>query len=165
VSRDINEAKKEVLKKIDFKALGPNQGKQVKEAKRLIEGRYSKLFEKTHFGIAPMRKEQLVEECQKRHTNLKEIHWNEATGMISNACMSPKCKYYLVPLKQSEFSDHMRLWKKRMPARFHFEAAMLLKSKKSVPEVYEELIKTGRVNLARHQKSKEEVVDYIRLIA
>ena len=57
--------------------------------------------------------------------------------MISNACMSPKCKYYLMPLKQAEFSDHMRLWKKRMPNRFHFEAAMLLKSKKTVEEVYE----------------------------
>jgi hypothetical protein len=56
VSYDISEAKKEVLKKIDFKSLGPNQGKQVKEAKKLIEARYSKIFEKTHFGIAPMTK-------------------------------------------------------------------------------------------------------------
>jgi hypothetical protein len=56
VSYDINDAKREVLKKIDFKSLGPNQGKQVKEAKKLIEGRYSKIFEKTHFGIAPMTK-------------------------------------------------------------------------------------------------------------
>jgi hypothetical protein len=56
VSYDIEVAKKEVIKKIDFKSLGPNQGRQVKEAKKLIEERYSKIFEKTHFGIAPMTK-------------------------------------------------------------------------------------------------------------
>jgi hypothetical protein len=52
--------------------------------------------------------------------------------MISNACMSPECAYYLQPMKKAEFADHMRLWKKSMPIRFHSTVVSQLKSNKSV---------------------------------
>jgi hypothetical protein len=44
VSRDINDVKKEVFKKIDVKALGPNQGKKVKQLKKIIEDKYIQNF-------------------------------------------------------------------------------------------------------------------------
>jgi len=40
VCRDIDDVKKEVFKKIDIKALGPNQGKKIKKVKKLIENKY-----------------------------------------------------------------------------------------------------------------------------
>lgn len=51
--------------------------------------------------------------------------------MISNACMSLHCAYYLQPMKAAEFMDHMRLWRKIMPMRFHMSVANLLKQKKT----------------------------------
>ena len=52
--------------------------------------------------------------------------------MISNACMSPNCVLFMQPLKHNEFSEHMRLWKKTMPARFHMDVALKLKEKLTV---------------------------------
>jgi hypothetical protein len=49
--------------------------------------------------------------------------------MINNACMSPECIYYLEPMKHAEFVDHMRLWRKNMPTRFHSSVALYLHSK------------------------------------
>ena len=40
VSRDINDVKKEVFKKIDIKSLGANQGKKIKTLKKIIEEKY-----------------------------------------------------------------------------------------------------------------------------
>jgi hypothetical protein len=85
--------------------------------------------------------------------------------MISNACMSPHCKYFLEPMKQSEFSEHMKLWKKSKPTRFHFSVVVKLKQKKKPLEILNELISSGEVNLERHKKSKEEVLEYINFIA
>jgi len=59
VDRDINEVKKEVFKKIDTKSLGPNQGKQLKELKKIIEDRYIDIFQKTHFDIVPITEARL----------------------------------------------------------------------------------------------------------
>jgi len=84
--------------------------------------------------------------------------------MISNACMSPNCAYYLQPLKPAEFNDHMRLWRRTLPARFHFTVATLLKQKKTIEEIYSILIKSNEINLHRHKKTEEEVLKYIALI-
>ena len=54
VSRDIEDVKKEVFKKVDIKALGANQGKKIKMMKNIIQEKYLQHFQKTHFGIAPM---------------------------------------------------------------------------------------------------------------
>jgi len=51
--------------------------------------------------------------------------------MIQNACMSPHCKFYLQPLKNDEFLNHIRLWRGAMPARFHMTVVNLLKEKKT----------------------------------
>jgi hypothetical protein len=54
VSFEIDNVKKEVFQKIDLKSLGPNQGKKVKEFKKVIEDQYVNLFQRTHFGITPI---------------------------------------------------------------------------------------------------------------
>ena len=84
--------------------------------------------------------------------------------MISNACMSPQCCLYMEPLKHAEFVDHMRLWKKRLPSRFHMTVSNLIKYKKSTEEIYKFLIDSKIVKLEKHKKSKEEVIDYIEII-
>ncbi len=85
--------------------------------------------------------------------------------MISNACMSPNCEFYLKPMKPAEFTDHMRLWKKTLPVRFHSRVANLIRQKKTVPEIYDFLIKSGEVNLVKHKKTKQEVMEYIEIIS
>ena len=59
----------------------------------------------------------------------------------------------------------MRMWKKEKPTRFHFSVVIKLKDKKKPVQILEELITSGEVDLKRHNKTKEEVLDYINLIA
>lgn len=62
---------------------------------------------------------------------MQSLHFNESSGMISNACMSPYCAFYLQPLKPGELTDHMRLWQRTLPVRFHSSVTTKLKEKKS----------------------------------
>jgi hypothetical protein len=63
--------------------------------------------------------------------NQNDLQFNPHTGMINNACMSPNCIFYMQPLKAGEMSEHMKLWRRTMPPRFHMTVANLLKQKKS----------------------------------
>ena len=122
--------KKQVFKKIDTKALGPNQGKKMKELKKLIEEKYVDNFQKSHFGIAPLTETKFKDLCIDMKIKPHELQFNSSTGMINNACMSPNCIFFMQPLKAGEMSEHMRLWKKSLPPRFHMTVANLLKQKK-----------------------------------
>lgn len=132
VSFDIDNVKQEVMKKIDLKSLGPNQGKKVKQLKKIIEEKYINLFQRTHFHIRPITRKALEQICKDKGFDIKKLDLNETSGMVSNACMSDKCKYFLQPLKKDEFMDHMRLWKKTLPPSFHYNVAVHLRSKKTV---------------------------------
>jgi hypothetical protein len=98
VSRNLEDVKKEVFKKIDIKALGPNQGKKIKEIKKIVEDRYVDIFQRTHFGIVPTNEHRLQAECKERGIDRKKLVLNVG-GMVVNACMSPNCQFYLQPLK------------------------------------------------------------------
>ena len=69
ISRDINDVKKEVFKKVDIKALGPNQGKKVKLLKKMVEDKYIENFQKTHFGIAPLTQANFMSVCSSLKIN------------------------------------------------------------------------------------------------
>lgn len=58
----------------------------------------------------------------------------------------------------------MRLWRKSLPTRFHFDVVIQLKQKKSVDEIYKFLINSGHINLKKHHKTEEEVIEYIKKI-
>lgn len=164
ISRDINDVKKEVFNKIDLKALGANQGKKIKQLKKMVEQKYIDNFQKTHFGITPLTPGKFKDICMTMKVDPKELHYNEFTGMINNACMSPHCAYYFQPMKVGELIDHMRLWRKTLPTRFHSTVANLLKEKKGTEDIYEYLIKSGELIPKKHKKSKEEVLEYIETI-
>lgn len=130
MSRNIEDVKKEVFKKIDIKALGPNQGKKVKELKKIIEDKYVDIFQKSHFGIEPLTEAKFKDLSIEMKVKPNELQFNQSTGMIKNACMSSNCIYFMQPMKAGEMTEHMRLWKKSIPARFHMNVANLLKQKK-----------------------------------
>jgi len=65
------------------------------------------------------------------HININSLSINASTGMIQNACMSPHCKYYLVPMKQRELIDHLKLWSGQMPPRFHMTVTNYILQKKT----------------------------------
>ena len=148
ISRNIDDVKKEVFKKIDINALGPNQGKKIKQVKKLIEDNIVDNFQKSHFGIAPLTVGKFKDLCLTYKINAKDLHFNESTGMIRNACMSPNCAFFMQPLKPAEFSEHMRLWKQ----------------KKQPEEVLSYLLKAKEVDPKKHKKSNEEVLEYIYII-
>lgn len=51
-----------------------------------------------------------------------------------------------------------------MPSRFHSYVVTYLKQKKTVQEIYKQLVLQGKVDLKRHHTSEEEVLEYIRKI-
>ena len=90
--------------------------------------------------------------------NPQKLAYNNTSGMIGNACMSPQCCMYMEPLKHDEFVDHMRLWKKSLPSRFHMDVANMIKQKMTTEEIYKNLIQSKKVRPDKHKKSKEEVI-------
>jgi hypothetical protein len=98
VSRNIEDVKKEVYKKIDLKSLGASQGKKMKQIKKMIEERFIDNFKRTHFGIAPLTPAHFKDVCGSVKIDPKKLHYNPTSGMINNACMSPHCAYYMQPM-------------------------------------------------------------------
>jgi hypothetical protein len=76
VSFDLDDVKREVFKQIDLKSLGPNQGKQLKVLKKTLEDRYVDVFQRTHFGIAPLLKGKLLQLCDEHGIKVKDLHYN-----------------------------------------------------------------------------------------
>ena len=101
VSRNIEDVKKEVFKKIDITALGANKGKKLKHMKHIIQEKYIENFKNTHFGILPFTHAKFKEVCLTYKIPENKLHFNPTSGMISNACMSPHCAYYLQPLSHA----------------------------------------------------------------
>jgi len=102
----------------------------MKGLKKLIEDKYVDNFQKSHFGIEPLTETKFKDLCFEMKVKPQDLQFNSSTGMIKNACMSPNCIFYMKPMKAGEMSEHMRLWKKSMPPRFHMTVANLLKQKK-----------------------------------
>lgn len=48
-----------------------------------------------------------------------------------------------------------------MPQQFHTTVLEQLENNKSVAQIYRGLVKSGRVDLKKHQKTEEEVKEYI----
>lgn len=77
-----------------------------------------------------MSKKKLVQICTEKGLNIENYDLNENTGLIRNTCMSPKCIYYMQPLKHKEIHDHLKLWRGQVPVRFHLTVVNNLKQKK-----------------------------------
>ena len=155
VEKSINFVKREVFKQINLKDLGPHHGKKVKILKKLATDRYLDIFDRAHFGIVPISEVRLETLCEEYKVQRNKLHYNPVSGMLSNACMSENCRFFMQPMEHAQFSNHMRLWRKTLPTRFHIEVVQLARQKQSVEQIYAYLIGSGHVNLKKHRKSKE----------
>lgn len=45
--------------------------------------------------------------------------------------MSPHCIYYMKKMTIGQVSDHLKLWRGAIPARFHMTVVNMLKQKKT----------------------------------
>lgn len=63
--------------------------------RKIFEGKYLDIFRATHFGIMPMTKKKLIQLCNQKKYRIQDYDFNEYTGLIRNACMSPHCAYYM----------------------------------------------------------------------
>lgn len=79
--------------------------------------------------------------------------------------MSSRCLYFLKPMKPKEMQEHMKLWHKHLPPRFHMTVVNMLKNKEAPEKICDLMLKSGIVNTKKHQKDKEFVLDYIIKIA
>jgi len=95
----------------------------MKGLKKLIEDKYVDNFKKSHFCIEPLSGAKLKDLCFEMNVKPQDLQFNSSTGMIKNPCMSPNCIIYMKSMKAVEMSEHMILWKKSMPPRFHMTVA------------------------------------------
>lgn len=106
-----------ILAKFDFDTEFKDQNYITKHLKS-VRDIYLQQFSKTHFDILPMSKTKFLKLCEERKIDPNTLKLNESSGLLSNACQSPHCEFYMKPLK-SGIIEHMRLWKRKLPNQFH----------------------------------------------
>ena len=159
VVKDEKLAKQRILKKFDFDTEFKDENYITKHLK-LVKDLYLQEFENTHYGIVPMTQSKLMKLCQERNIDPSTLKLNKSSGLLSNSCQSPHCRYFLKPLK-SGVMEHMRLWNRKVPPQFH----LLVKKYIEIGDplaIYETL--DPLLHFARFNKDKDFVVKYINEI-
>ena len=88
VERDIENLKKEILKKVDVKDMMAGKGKKMKILRKTLENQLLETFKEAHFGILPLTKPKLEYLCKNKGLNPNLYDLNPNTGLIRNTCMS-----------------------------------------------------------------------------
>lgn len=118
VLRDEAHAKQVILGKLDLQQHNSNK-EFADDVKTAIEELVIEKFQASHFHIKPIYKEAFWRLAKEKGWNIKDYDLNYKSGLFRNACQSELCPLYMKPMKKEEFKEHLKLWKRKMPARFH----------------------------------------------
>lgn len=154
-------ARRALLRGVDQENI--RRSKKVTILHRNILKKCFELFAQHHFWVKPVSKDELGRLCAEKNINMGKIHRN-ANGMLTNACLSPKCQHFLVPMTRVEMRAHMALWCRRKPNRFHADTIAHLKSGVSPKQITADYFRNGKVS-AKYGKDEQFVEEYIASIA
>ena len=111
VLRNEENTRKIILTKLDLQQQNNNK-EYVDDVRSAIEEQVIERFQASHFHIKPIYKEAFWRLA-------KDYDLNYKSGLFRNACQSEQCPLYMKPMKKEQFLEHLKLWKRKMPARFH----------------------------------------------
>ena len=82
-----------------------------------IKSEFVSLFQKQHCVILPLSPKELLEHCQRKKVDPKELIYDQQINFVRNACMASECPLFLQPRKA--FFAHLGVWKDKCPKAFH----------------------------------------------
>lgn len=112
---EFEELKKEFYQKIDLRHQ-VNKARTAIDSKKL-EKEFQQYFKEVHSCILPISAHELREYCKNNNKNFREYQFMRDSNLLRNACMAPKCRFYLVP--DPHLSHHLAIWGKFLPFAFH----------------------------------------------
>ncbi|CAD8143516.1 unnamed protein product [Paramecium pentaurelia] len=101
-----------------------------------LENLYLKNFFDTHIIVAPLTKQELIQECEKKGVDVNQIVFNEQLGLAKNCCMSKQCPFYLKPMEIQIFRKHLHNWQDLYPGGFHAHVLHRIAQGKTNDEIF-----------------------------
>jgi len=133
----------------------------------LKEG-FMKKFKEEHMYLMPISVSKLKEYCDEHGIDITKFAYVKELNIIKNACMCPKCPFYLQP--QERLMHHLGTWSEKCPKAFHktVKANLAITPEAILAKVLDgELARDKpdhKVTLEEFNSSKEEAITYIKLL-
>ncbi len=133
----------------------------------LREG-FMRKFKEEHMYLMPMSVTKLKEYCEHNGQDISQYAYVKELNIIKNACMCPKCPFYLKP--QERLMHHLSTWSEKCPKAFHKtvknslgESAATILDKVLTGEMSRDKPKQ-KLSLDEFNSTKEEALTYIKLL-
>lgn len=133
----------------------------------LKEG-FLKKFREEHMYLTPISVTKLKECCDLRGLNIKDYQYVKELNLVKNACMCPKCPFFLKP--QERLLHHLGTWSEKCPRAFHkaVKANLSLSPEGILEKVlagdYARSKASGKQTLEEFDSNKDEALTYIKLL-
>ncbi len=125
-------------------------------------------FKEEHMYLLPMSFVVLKEHADKAGIDIAKFDYMKEENLVRNACMCPKCPFYLKP--QENLRHHLSTWAEKCPKAFHKtvrrnldKPAAVILDKVLMGELAREKPKK-KLALSDFNSSKEEAETYINLL-
>jgi len=118
--------------------------------------------------LTPISVSKLKEYCDLRGLNIKDYQYVKQLNLVKNACMCPKCPFFLKP--QERLMHHLSAWSEKCPRAFHKTVKMDLGLSpeaildKVLSGVYARNKPNTKQTLDEFESNKDEAITYIKLL-
>lgn len=163
---DIGDLAKKILSKLatEVKKKGVKTLPSYIATRKKLQKEFTLFFRDIHRQILPMHPESLKKYCAEKGISFDNYKVHDASLLLRNACLAPKCKHFLIP--KEHLGHHMDVWEKNLPRAFH--STVRAYYKESAEVIYEhfakgEKTKDPNFNFSPedYETTKEGVLDYI----
>eukprot|EP00826_Nyctotherus_ovalis_P016498 TRINITY_DN14775_c0_g1_i8.p1 TRINITY_DN14775_c0_g1~~TRINITY_DN14775_c0_g1_i8.p1 ORF type:complete len:1007 (+),score=286.44 TRINITY_DN14775_c0_g1_i8:187-3207(+) len=150
-----------VLKSSFLKSSAPTVYAELKEG-------FLAKFREEHMYLLPMSITQLKEHCDSSNLNIKGYNYVKELNLLKNACMCPKCPFFLKP--QQRLMHHLTTWTEKCPRAFHktLKANLTLSAEAILEKVLAgecSRVKAGvRQSLEEFGSNKSEALVYVKML-
>ena len=132
--------------------------KHYKNMENTLLSLFAQWFRSIHNKILPISPAKLKEINSTKNLNLTLC---QETMLVKNACMAPKCSFYLQ--SRNKFHHHMDIWGTKLPKNFHRTVcANFQEPEDDVYRIFKEL--NNNFNAADYETTDAEVKAYIRCL-
>ena len=166
---DIHALGAPVIEKVatKFNVGGAKQLPQYAELLKVLEPEFEAWFGDVHSEILPISEKALAKHCKDSKKDYKKYLWLKSSNLLRNACLAPKCPFYLQI--NDQLGHHLSIWEAALPPAFH--KTVLENLKLDVEQIYEKFCsgvysrsKKFKFNPDDYNTTKEDTLDYIRRV-
>lgn len=152
---------------VDVQKGGVQRLPQTQEVIKALEPEFEHYFRELHWEILPISETDLKKHCEKTGTSYQKYQWLAGSGLLRNACLAPKCPFYLKI--NDHLGHHLAIWDKKLPVGFHRTVKKYIHL--SNEEIYQkfangECSRNGSFKFApeNFDVTKEQTMSYIQMV-